>query len=399
MNNGCVRELFQSGGRYRAVRIPAIAVVDERHLVVVAVGRHWISDWGPSDLLIRRSEDGGATWTPQRVLIRGWWRTIDNPTLLVDPASGELHLFFQAGYRRLWQRTSRDAGATFGRAIDRSAAVRAASTAGFAIRRFAPGPGSGAALTGGRLVVPVWAAAGRRHRPSATLTIVSDDRGRSWRPGDLVSGPGGRYPNPSEATVAPTPDGGAVLSFRQRAVRNRVFNWSADGATGWSEPRPAPELFEPVCHAALASVSGGELLAFVNPDSRASTTPALRDGKAPRENLTLRWSADSGRTWGAVTVIDPGPSGYAALAADPAGGIHVVWEHGRLPGTAVWPTSIAHRHLRANERPAPQSRGGAGFVQQPTDSTEGPWPAAKSSILRHWLSCTRPRTAPEQLPS
>ncbi|CAN5276790.1 sialidase family protein [soil metagenome] len=336
-------DLFRSVGRYRAVRIPAIVAVGEHTLLVVAVGRHAISDWGPSDLLMRRSVDGGATWSPQRVLQRGWWRTVDNPTLVVDRA-GSIHLFFQTGYRRLWHRVSTDGGASFGRAIDRSAVVRAASTPAFSLDRFAPGPGTGALLQSGRLVVPVWAASGRRHRPSVTLTIVSDDEGQTWRAGDLIAGPGGRFPNPSEATVAPTHDGGVVLSFRQRAVRRRVFSWSGDGATGWSRPEVNDDLFEPVCHAALAAVGGR--VAFVNPDSRASTAPMLRDGKAPRENLTLRWSSDAGHRWPEQMVLDTGPSGYASLVVDPTDRLHVVWEYGRLPRTAVWPTSIRYRNLQ-----------------------------------------------------
>ncbi len=349
--------LFASGRGYRAVRIPAIAAVDGRRLVVVAVGRRFVSDFGPSDLVIRTSDDGGATWAPARVLVRGWWRTVDNPTLVVDPASGALHLLFQTRYRRLWQRTSVDGGATWAPRVDRTPVVRAASTEGFRVRQLAPGPGAGVALTGGRLVVPVWAASGRRHKPSATLTIVSDDGGSTWQPGELVAGPDGRYPNPSEASLAPLPDGGAVITFRQRRVRSRVFSWSPDGATGWSEPRPAPEVFEPVCHAALAAVGDDGLLAFANPDSRHSSTPALRDGKSPREKLTLRWSHDGGRTWDAGAVVDAGPSGYSALAAASGGAgaaaVHVVWEHGRLPRTALWPTGIRFQTLPVDGSPPP----------------------------------------------
>jgi sialidase-1 len=274
------------------------------------------------------------------VLVRGWWRTVDNPTLVVDRL-GRVHLFYQAGYRRLWQRTSTDGGVTFGPRVERSDVVRAASTSTFATRRFAPGPGAGAMLASGRLVIPVWAASGVRHRPSVTLTIVSDDDGMSWQPGELVAGPRGPFPNPSEAAVASSP-GGVVITFRQRAVRSRVFAWSADGATGWSEPVAAPELFEPVSHAAV--VATGDRLAFLNPDSRGSVTPMLPDGKAPRENLTLRWSEDDGHSWGEPTVIDAGPSGYVAAASDGSGGLHVLWESGRLAGTALWPTSIEYVH-------------------------------------------------------
>jgi sialidase-1 len=338
--------IFSGGRGYRAVRIPAIVALDEQRIVVVAVGRRRVSDWGSSDLLIRRSNDGGLTWTHQRILVRGWWRTVDNPTLVVD-ATVRIHLLYQVGYRRLWHRISTDGGVTFAPPVELSQVVRAASTEGFVIRQLAPGPGSGALLTSGRLVVPVWAASGRRHRPSATLTIVSDDDGSHWQPGEIVAGPRGRFPNPTEAAIAPVAGGGAVLSFRQRAVRSRVFSWSPDGATHWSTPVPIDELFEPVCHAALAAFEGPAHrgLAFVNPDSRASSSPLFADGKAARENLTLRVSSDEGHSWGRSTVIDAGPSGYSALAADQSGGLHIVWEHGRLARTAVWPTSINYRRV------------------------------------------------------
>jgi sialidase-1 len=335
-------ELF-TPGRYRAVRIPAIAVVGPRTIVAMAVGRRRLTDFGPSDLLIRRSTDGGESWGRTRVLVRGWWRTVDNPTLVVDPVGDVLQLFFQTDYRRLWQCTSSDGGRTFGPRIDLSRVVRAASTPDFRVDRFAPGPGSGAVLSGGRLVVPVWANQGRGQRPSIVLTIVSDDHGRSWQPGEIIAGPGGEFPNPTEASVAPTVDGGAVLSFRQATVPHRVFSWSPDGATRWSPPRAVRELYEPVCQAPLVALGSGSghLVAFTHPDSRESAT-LLPGGKGPRENLTLRWSRDGGRTWGPAQVIDPGPSGYSALAPDPVGSLHILWERGRLPGTALWPTSIAY---------------------------------------------------------
>ena len=242
-------------GRYRAVRIPAIAVVGQRTLVAMAVGRRRLTDFGPSDLLIRRSMDGGQSWGRTRVLVRGWWRTVDNPTLVVDPVGGALHVFFQTDYRRLWQRTSIDGGRTFRPRVDLSRVVRAASTPDFRVDRIAPGPGAAAVLSGGRLVVPVWANQGRGQRPSVVLTIVSDDHGRSWQPGEIIAGPGGEFPNPTEASVAPTADGGAVLSFRQATVPHRVFTWSPDGATRWTAPRAVPELYEPVCQAPPSGAS------------------------------------------------------------------------------------------------------------------------------------------------
>lgn len=351
--------LFARGRRARAVRIPAIAALDDRRIVAMAVRRWRISDLGPSDLLLRRSDDGGATWSPLAVIQRGWWRTVDNPTLVA--ADGRLHLLFQVGYRRLLHRVSDDGGRSFGPAVDLTGVVREAGRPGFRPVTIAPGPGSGAVLPGGRLVVPVWMAASARHRPSATGTIVSDDGGSTWRAGDLVAGPGGRFPNPTEATVAPVGDG-VLLGFRQRRTDRRVFARSPDGAGEWSPPFEAAELFEPGSHAALASVpsaSGGRLV-FANPDSRNSPAAALPDGKRARERLTLRWSDDDGRSWGPAELVDAGPSGYVALAADPTGALHILWERGRLRGTGLWPTSIGYlRRDAAGEPHASEDSDGA----------------------------------------
>jgi len=340
-----VIELFSAGRGYRAVRIPAIAALDAERLVVVAVGRRRISDWGPSDLLIRRSDDGGATWSTSEPLVRGWCRTVDNPTLVVD-RTGVLHLLYQVGYRRLLHRRSTDGGRTFAPAVDLTAVLTGVpERGGFVPRRFAPGPGAGALLLSGRLVVPVWAssARGRRHRPSATLTIVSDDDGMTWASGDYAAIAGGPVRNASEAAITALPTGGVLLGIRQKGNPHRVFTSSADGATGWSAPVFADELFEPICHAALATVDGS--VYFVNPDSRDSARPRLRDGKAVRENLTLVRSDDGGATWGQRIVIDTGPAGYSALAATP-GALHLVYERGELPRAALWPTSITYRRIR-----------------------------------------------------
>jgi sialidase-1 len=335
-------ELFRNGRGYRAVRIPAIAAVDSRRLVAFAVGRWLISDHGPSDLLVRTSPDGGSTWTPQRPIVRGWWwRTVDNPTVVVDRA-GSLHLIYQESYRRLLYRVSPDAGATWSEPTDITGA--AAASGALSIERLAPGPGAGVRLASARLVVPLWVGSGRRSGPTASLTIFSDDDGTTWQAGELIAGPGGAFANPSETALAALPDGTVLASLRQGADRRRVFSRSPDGASAWSALEPSEHLFEPGSHAALAALTGG-LVVFGNPDSRASHTPPLRDGKRTRENLTLRISRDAGSTWGEQAVLDPGPAGYLALAADGSGGLHALWEHGRRPGTALWPTSIVYQRV------------------------------------------------------
>lgn len=349
-------DLFRGSARHGAVRIPAVAVSGATTVIAMAVGRRFISDFGPSNILSRRSDDGGQTWGPLRVVQRGWWRTVDNPTLVSDPFTSVVHLFFQEGYRRLWHRTSSDGGRTFGRAIERTAVVLAAAGADFPIDGLAPGPGTGAVLESGRLVVPVWIS----HRPgkgrSAVMTIFSDDRGATWHAGDLVAASDEGFAGTSEGVVTADPRGGAVMSFRQRAVPSRVFSWSSDGATGWSDPRAAPEIGEPVCQAGLTIVRarGVSQLAFTNPDSRSVSAGGRL---SPREKLTLRRSEDGGKSWTSAQLLDPGPSGYSALASDSTGGLHVMWEHGRRARTKFWPATIRYTYLAPSTQSSDERRG------------------------------------------
>lgn len=339
-------ELFSARG-WGAPRIPALAVTGDA-VLAVAVRRFSRSDRGPSDLVARSSGDAGTTWGPLRVLERGWGRTIDNPTLVVD-AGGRIHLLSQRGYRRLRHRVSDDGGLTFGPQRDLTGILGAARGMPFELSRVAPGPGTGARLASGRLVVPAWVSPsrGRRLSPASTIALLSDDDGMTWRVGGVAAGPGGVVRNPTEATATALPDGGVLLGVRQRSRPARAFTRSDDGGETWSPPWFADELVDPVCHAGLAT--SGHDVVFVGPDGRDAEP--LVGGTRVRERLTLHRSADGGRTWGAGRVLDPGPSGYAVIATGGDGTLHVLAERGKLRGTQHWPVALDYRRLAPAELP------------------------------------------------
>jgi len=88
-------------GGYRQYRIPALAVTTRGTLLAAYDGRPNLDDLpSPIDLLLRRSNDNGETWSAQEVVRRGTGlEGFGDPSLLVDAGTGRIFLFHAAGTR------------------------------------------------------------------------------------------------------------------------------------------------------------------------------------------------------------------------------------------------------------------------------------------------------------
>jgi sialidase-1 len=215
---------------------------------------------------------------------------------------------------------------------------------GYDWKVLATGPGHGIQLKSGRLVVPVWLSTGtggHAHRPSVTSTVVSDDGGATWKRGEVAIPNTPEWVNPNEATVAELPDGRVMLNARNESKANRrLVTISPDGATRWSPPAFDDALPEPVCFGSLVSVPGPRpLLVFSNPNTLMRTGGRAAPGQPrDRKNVSLRTSADGGRTWGRAKTVEPGFGGYSDLAPAPDGGVYLFYERGSTDGANVYKT-------------------------------------------------------------
>ncbi len=323
--------VFRAGeGGYHTYRIPSLLVAPGGTLLAFAEGRKaGAGDAGDIDLVLRRSTDGGLTWSPARVVWDDGPNTCGNPCPVVDDA-GTIHLLMTRNLgsdrepdiiagrsqdtRRVFVAESRDDGLTWSRPREITADVKRPEWTWYAT-----GPGAGIRLArgahAGRLVIPCdHVEAGRLH----SHAIYSDDRGRTWRLGGSAPEDG-----VNECEVVELSDGRLLLNMRNhdRARPGRRTAISGDGGLTWAEPRLAAELVEPVCQASLRRLSWPEgdrpgVILFSNP---ASTR---------RERLTVRASFDDGRTWPASRLLDPRPSAYSCLAALPDGAAGLLYEAG-----------------------------------------------------------------------
>jgi sialidase-1 len=299
--------LFRSGeASYYCFRIPALVTTGKGTTLAFAEARKTnCEDWDEIDLVVKRTEDGGKTWSPARVLFHDGKRSVNQPAPVFDRQTGVLWLVFCKDNQQVFVSQSKDDGVTWS---DAREITRETKDPGW--KYVASGPGHGIQLSSGRLLVAAWgdASPGPVSWPPAwgevefTFAMYSDDHGGTWQRGRPM------YENlTEEGMVAETADHRVYMALRSlHGKRRRAHAWSGDGGASWSRIQFDDGLPEPPAHGSILRTGAGRLL-FVNP---ASDQERIR--------LTARITEDDGKTWPFSRVLYEGSSAYSdlALAAD-----------------------------------------------------------------------------------
>jgi sialidase-1 len=347
--------LFTAGEQgYKLFRIPGLVVSTRGTLLAYCEARRSDrGDWGAIDVLLRRSTDGGRTWSaPREIAHRGprvpknpvalaqklaseTDQTVNNPVALVE-RDGTLHILYCVEYARCFAMQSTDDGVSWSEPVDLTAAFEQFRPE-YAWKVIATGPGHGIALRNGRLLVPIWMSTGtggHAHRPSVTATIFSDDHGRTWNRGAIAVPNTPEFVFPNETAAVELADGRVMLNVRSESKPNRrLITISPDGVSAWSRPEFHDALLEPICEASLVRLSQSppsdrNRLLFANPDNLDPLPgqEAVPGKGRPRKNLSIKLSYDEGRTWPVSKPLEPGLSGYSDLAVGPDGTIYCLYE-------------------------------------------------------------------------
>lgn len=332
-------DLFVAGQLgYKVYHIPGVAVTAKGTVLAWCEARKKGSDWDAIDILLRRSTDNGKTFSaPKRIAdVKGpitknpfslrlkFVNTNDvtyNNAVLIPDRDGTVHALFCVEYMRCFSMRSADDGATWSEPAEITTVFEGFRKA-YDWKVLATGPDHGIQLKSGRLIVPVWLSTGtggNAHRPSVTATVYSDDGGKTWQAGEIAVPCTDTWINPNETTAVELSDGRVMLNVRSESkAHRRIVTVSPDGATRWSEPRFDEALLEPICMGSVARypVKGGPAyLLFSNPDNLSCADGKEVPGKnRDRKNLSVKLSADDGKTWPVSRAVEAGWSMYSDLA-------------------------------------------------------------------------------------
>lgn len=308
------RDVFVAGTENtHTFRIPALLQTKSGAILALCEARRATrSDHGDIDLVLRRSDDGGHTWSGIRVLANNGSRTMGNPAPVCDQRTGTIWLPFSEDNKRVLLISSTDDGKTWSQPRDITKDVLPANW-----HWVGPGPGHGIQLMvgprAGRLVVPCWAGVERDVPFGATqlsYVMYSDDGGKNWRHGRAAT-----INHSDECQVVELDDGRLYMNARSRmGKRRRAFCFSADGGQTWSPIRNDPGMPERSCQGSTLRLGPG-LIGVAHPvDEQA------------RRVLTVRASRDECRTWPLSRVVDAGAAAYSDMVVNRRGEVLVAYE-------------------------------------------------------------------------
>ena len=322
---------FEADRDYPCCRIPSLITSSEGTLLAFCEGRQSRNDHAENDIVVKRSLDGGRSWSSATVVASEGIDSLNDPSVVVDRNTDNIVLHyarFAEGYHtdravpgytdphasRNLVTVSADDGVSWSAPLDITEKVKCPE-----VRAAVVTCGVGIQLRRGertgRLVHAVYQFGGAVDREA--YVCFSDDGGSSWDRGELaLAEDGDRAAEPQVVELA---DGRVMMNTRTRNKLRKVALSEDAGAT-FGSFADDPVLIEPACQGSILRYSDpldGEpsRILFSNPASQTE-----------RANGTVRLSLDEGTTWAASRQLYAGSFAYSCLAVLADGSIGCLFE-------------------------------------------------------------------------
>ena len=317
-------------GNCQYYRIPAM-ILDQQGNIVVAADRRYDSnaDLGNHkiDVSVRRSLDGGRTWSEQNIIATGDGKTTadfgyGDPALARTP-SGRLVCVMAAGSTMYWNGMrnaviclSDDNGITWThpRQLYTSHFTDAVNGKTNELGFYGNFVSSGKGLTTREGIVMFTNNCLTYENKTSPLCYIlwSNDNGENW-----TIGPSNAYAKGDESKLEQLNNGDLMVSVRQTGARG--FNTGAADASKWNTQWRNGQISGNACNSDILYYS--------------RSTEGKRDillhsyiKSAVRENLTLAMSIDQGATWHDFMNIQPGGSCYSTMERLSDGSLAMLYE-------------------------------------------------------------------------
>lgn len=324
--------VFISGTEgHKTYRIPAIVSLPNGSLLAFCEGRvKGSGDFGDINIVMKKSIDGGTTWSALQTIVDADSLQAGNPAPVVDisdPAypKGRIFLFYNTGnnhegevrkgngIREVWYKTSADDGASWSGPVNITTAVHRPMQPQFNPaynftadwRSYANTPGHGIQFTNGKYTGRIFIAANhssgnpqKQFMDYAAHGFYTNDHGKTFHLSETVNLPGS-----NESMAAALSGDKMIMNSRNQKgdMRARIISLSDDGGATWSKTYFDTVLIDPVNQGSILAIGlkkGKTILAFCN----------AADTKK-RDHLTLRISFDEGLSWKKNILIEKDEAG------------------------------------------------------------------------------------------